>query len=255
MKVAFLHFDLSGGPAKYNLQKIIAGIEVAVDNGAEWIITPETALQGYFFSEQTREKLDAPISIDALAPIVALAKKHKLHIYFCYAEAAETGHKYNSCAIIESTGIRFIQRKMSGHTVGAEAWSSKSNRFKLIELGGLRTGILICSDSWYIKNAETARSLSADLLIVPAAWNDFDCGGGMPETAWQRCSVISEAPVWVCNQTGNKQRLDFTSAKSAVVCGNKTRLCYSGREAILLFEWDEKTNCLVSNKFLIVRLN
>lgn len=255
MKIAFLHFELSSGPTEHNLEKLIDGIEKAAQEGAEWIITPEVALQGYFFAERNSNYESMLVTYRSLQKIEELAKKHAVHIYFCYAELEEkTGKKYNSCSVFNNKGLYIAtQRKISGHNIGAEAWSSHSKRFKLLETAGLLTGILICSDSWYIKNAEIARALNADLIVVPAAWNDFDCGG-MPESIWQRCSTISNAPLWICNQTGPNDRLDFSNAKSAVVCGNKTRLCYSGAEAILFFEWDEKANSLNSTKFLVSKV-
>lgn len=49
MKVALLHLNLSGGPEKVNVQLLSRAVNLAAQEGANWIITPETALQGYFF--------------------------------------------------------------------------------------------------------------------------------------------------------------------------------------------------------------
>lgn len=48
MKIAFLHFDFCGGPQSANTEKILHGMKIAAAAGAEWILTPEMALQGYF---------------------------------------------------------------------------------------------------------------------------------------------------------------------------------------------------------------
>ena len=49
MKIALLHFDLANGPKKKNKKKLLQGIKEASSHGAGWILTPETALEGYFF--------------------------------------------------------------------------------------------------------------------------------------------------------------------------------------------------------------
>lgn len=251
MKVAFLHLEFSGGPVEDNLKKICLAIIKAAESGAKCVVTPEIALQGYFFSEKA-DKLETVLvpnlSIDS---IKKLAKKYQITIFLCCAEIDEdNGHYYNSCQVISPEGeIISKQHKMSGHTIGAEAWSKKGDKFLPVQIGELKIGILICCDSWYVKNAETARYLDVDLILVPAAWNDYDCGGGMPEDAWKRCSELSRAPVWVCNQTGNSERLDLNTAKSAVLVDGMTRLVYSGKPALLFFDWDKGRNNLISKKF------
>ena len=49
MKIALCHLTLSMGPMEKNLQKLTRALEIAGENRADWVITPETALQGYHF--------------------------------------------------------------------------------------------------------------------------------------------------------------------------------------------------------------
>ena len=49
MKLALLHFDLANGPKEKNKKKLLQGIKEASSHGANWVLTPETALEGYFF--------------------------------------------------------------------------------------------------------------------------------------------------------------------------------------------------------------
>ena len=51
MKIALLHLDLSAGPAEKNIEQLLDGIKIAAANGAQWVITPEMAVQGYFFTQ------------------------------------------------------------------------------------------------------------------------------------------------------------------------------------------------------------
>ena len=47
MKIALLHLDVAEGPETRNRKSIISAAGEAVSRGADWIVTPETALQGY----------------------------------------------------------------------------------------------------------------------------------------------------------------------------------------------------------------
>jgi len=53
MRLALLHLNLSGGPQEANLALLQQAITLAAEEGANWIITPEMVLQGYFFAEKT----------------------------------------------------------------------------------------------------------------------------------------------------------------------------------------------------------
>ena len=55
MKIALLHLNLSGGPQEKNLKVLCKSIKMAAKSGAKWILTPEMALQGYFFTQLDRE--------------------------------------------------------------------------------------------------------------------------------------------------------------------------------------------------------
>ena len=46
MKIALLHLDVAEGPETRNRKSIISAAGEAVSRGADWIVTPETALQG-----------------------------------------------------------------------------------------------------------------------------------------------------------------------------------------------------------------
>ena len=47
LKIAFLHFAYCCGPQPDNARKILQGMEIAAQHGADWVLTPEMALQGY----------------------------------------------------------------------------------------------------------------------------------------------------------------------------------------------------------------
>lgn len=255
MKVALLHVDVSGGPESRNLEILASGIRLAAEAGAKWIVTPETAVQGYFFAyERETEPVEIPIQPSpAVEPILRLAAEKKVNIFLCCAEQdVATGQYYNSCLVIGANGeVLGRHRKKQAHRGVSEGWASKGDHLEPICCGDIEVGILICADSWYEDNAVVLADKGAEVIVVPAAWPPNSCGGP-PENAWKKASAVSGRALWICNQTGKQERLDFTQAQSAVVVGGEMRLEYAGEPAVLLFDWDFKRQCTSLDEFGVV---
>ena len=256
MRIALLHLDLSGGPEEQNLALLQHAITIAAEEGANWIITPETALQGYFFTQKGR-----PFSISVqpatiVQPIRQLAVTYGLTIFLCCAEQEDTTELcYNSCLVIGGDGeIIGRHRKMYSHGSGAEGWASKGIVLEPFSCKEMTAGVLVCADSYFEENAQALKAKQAQIIIVPAAWPPGGCGGP-PVNAWERCSRESGLPVWICNQTGNQERMDLSKAESAVVVNGKLQFAYHGlQQAALLFDWDEESQQLLSTEFDVLEL-
>lgn len=256
MRIALLHLDLSGGPEERNLALLQQAVTLAADAGAKWVVTPETALQGYFFTQKGR-----PFSIPVqpapeLQPLRELAAAHGLTVFLCCAEQDEvSGRYYNSCLVIGGDGeIIGRHRKMHSHGSGAEGWADKGMVLEPFSCREMTAGVLVCADAYFEQNAKALRAKEAQVIIVPAAWPPGGCGGP-PVNAWEQCSRESGLPVWICNQTGNREVMDLSKAQSAVVVDGKLVLAYSGlQQAVLLFDWDETGQTLLSADFKVLGL-
>ena len=255
MRVAFLHLDLSGGPEERNLALLHKAIGLAAEQGAKWIVTPEIAVQGYFFAQQ-ESKVSIPIQPDSsLQPIRQLAAEHQLTVFLgCAEQDAETGKYYNSCLVIGPEGeILGRHRKTRSHGKGAEAWVTEGDTLEPVTCPGMKAGIMVCADSWFVDKAEALKDKGAEVLVVLAAWPPGKCG---PGDCWERSSQATGLPIWVCNQTGKQEALDFSQATSVVVVNGKTLLSYNGlQQAVLLFDWDCDRKCAVSMQFLVVAVD
>jgi predicted amidohydrolase len=256
MRVALLHLNLSGGPEEQNLILLQMATTVAANAGAKWVITPETALQGYFFTKKGRP-WSVPVQPSAsLNNLRKTITTYGLTMFLGCAEAdAATGKYYNSCLVIGSDG-EVIGRHWEAHSHGhgTEAWAAKGAAVEPIYCQEMTVGVLVCADAFFAENARTLKAKQAQAIIVPAAWPPGGCGGP-PAKAWQRCSRASGLPVWVCNQTGNQEAMDMSRAKSAVVVDGKVQLSYQGlRQAVLLFDWDISRQRLRSDDFDVIAL-
>ena len=254
MKIAFLHFDLSGGPQSKNLEKLKVGIELAAKAGAEWVITPEMALQGYFMTQTGHPYKLLKESGKMTIPFQELARNYGIAIFLGCGESDDmTGLAYNSCLVFSAQGdIVGRQRKIRTLNWVTEAWSAPGTILEPFVCDERKIGVLVCADAWFGDNGEKLAEAGSDAIVVVAAWPP-GCGGP-PEEAWKRCSARTGGlPVFVCNQTGINNGMDCTIAKSAVVYGGELVCEYSGDEAILIFDFDSfkanggKTNFEILN--------
>lgn len=255
MKIALLHLDLAGGPEVRNRRRIFSAARQAAEAGAHWIVTPESALEGYFFK---RDHPNAPVPIRGsgdFPPFWALAAKASAHLFLCCAERdAESGEDFNACFHIRPDGtcVR-AHRKMYSHQSGAEKWLSQGDRTDVSCIGGVRVGVLICSDAYYRHPADMMRLKGAEMILVPAAWPPGACCPD-PPAVWETCSQRAGAAVVVCNQTGRYEGMDMTTGKSAVIEGGKMLFSYQGAPAILLFDYDEKRKRVQSRAFRVLEV-
>ena len=188
-----------------------------------------------------------------LVPLMAAAFTTKTRLFVGALEKEGTKNFYNSCYVISKDGdVDSTQRKATGHNVGAEAWSVKNSPIMHNSIDGIDTGILVCSDSWYEDKQQLVRG--SDLVLVPAAWPNFDVGGGLPEDAWKKCSLTSGAMVIACNQTGHNERMDMDSSRSAVVSHGDVLFDYAGNEAILLLDVDASTKNMTLKASEIIKI-
>lgn len=248
MRVALMHLDLSGGPQETNLSLLGQAIQLAAEQGANWIITPEIAVQGYFFARDGNAGQLPVQPSPSLQGLRDLAAVYGLTLFLCCAEKdAENQKLYNSCLVIgPQQQVLGRHRKMHTHGVGAEAWLTTGKELRPIPCAEMQAGVLICADVWFVENTMTLKEQGAEVIIVPAAWPPGICG---PGDSWEKCSQASGLPVWICNQTGRHEILDLRKAESAVVADGLTCFTYRGDPAILLFDWDCENRCLQSSDF------
>ena len=258
LRVALCHLDVSQGPQEKNIEKIEKAIHVAGQHGANWILTPETSLQGYYFyviDPSQKEKITEQPSA-TVRPLVDAAKKYKATLFLGAGEHDAKANCYrNSCLVFGSDG-ELIGRhsKLSAHVgFGAEVWSSNDNKLDPIVCDGVSTGVLVCSDIWFLQYPRILADKGAQIILDIAAWPPTKETGD-PLPSWERASERTGLPVVICNQTGTPRWMDMTPGQSAVVEKGKAKLMYSGEEAVLLFDWDPQTGKVVSEEFETILL-
>lgn len=250
IRIALLHLNLAGGPRERNLPLLLGAAERAAAAGADWIVTPETALEGYFFYAR-RGRYEEGDGLSAyMAPFAALARERHVTLFLSAVEK-EGDALYNSCFVITPSGIGGRHRKIHSHQHGAEAWVTEGKDCSLMDTRPVRAGLLVCADAYYEDTCQALRAQSPPVVLVSVAWPPGSCCPN-PTAIWERCSDRCGAPVIVCNQTGYFPEMDMSSGKSALIEKGHCRFFYEGEPAILLFRFDERRKQSADKAFQII---
>ena len=252
MKIAWLHFDLCGGPQIANTEKILQGMRQAAAAGAEWILTPEMALQGYHMVKNGTPYMLASQSNGIYEPFLQCAAQHKLRLFLGCGEKEEEAEPGNSLVVIDPQGELVAKHsKVKVVKWVTENWAAPGNDFSVHVFDAVKTGLLVCADAWFGEHAEVLKEKGAEVIVVAAAWPHGD-HGGPPRDAWKRCSRCAGGiPVLIRNQTGNRG-MDCREAESAVAQAGEILLAYHGAEAILLADYEPKKKTILSHEFTVL---
>lgn len=245
IRVALAHLALAAGPVERNLDRLATAVGVAAEAGADWVITPEMAVQGYFCLEDCGgEGLRPDV---ALAPLTGLAARHGLTLFLgCAERDAGTGALHNSCVVFGPDGRPLGRHRKTRRIGQAESWATPGEAIDPVASPAGPVGILVCADSWWTDNTVALAGKGATAIVVPAAWPPGNHG---PDGCWERGSQLGRVPLFVCNQTGYHPRLDFREAVSMVAIDGASRMDHSGAEAVLLFDWSPATGEIFGTAF------
>jgi predicted amidohydrolase len=258
IRIALCHLDVAQGPQTENIKKIEKAMHIAGQNGGNWIVTPETALQGYYFyviDPSQKDKIKAQPSED-IRPLTEACRKYKAYLFLGAGERdAEAGCNRNSCLLFGPDGkLEGRHSKLTAHVgFGAEVWSTNAFSADPLICSNVKVGALVCSDIWFLQFPRIMADKGAQIIIDIAAWPPTKETGD-PLPSWELASARTNLPVVVCNQTGTPRWMDMTPGQSAVIENGKAKLLYSGTEAVLLFEWNKETGKVMSEKFEVLLL-
>ena len=258
LRIAFCHLALSQGPKQQNLEKLHAAIQAAGEHGADWVITPETAVQGYYFYvvDPAQKRMLTVQPSEETQALADVAAKYGAYLFLGTGEYDPEADCYRNACLVFGPDGRLIgrHRKLSAHKgIRAEAWSTNGYALVPIDCGGVSVGPLVCSDIWTPVFPRVLADKGVQVLVDIAAWPPDEITGN-PLPDWELVSRRTGLPVFVCNQTGNTPWMDMTVGQSTVVEGGQAKLLHSGEEAVLLFDWNAETGQVASADFTRIPL-
>ncbi|MGJ7038423.1 putative amidohydrolase [Shinella sp. BE166] len=169
MRIAALQMHAIAGDGDGNLQRIAAAAADAAAGGAKLLIVPELAVTGYGAGEAAFAGLASPATGDVAERLGTIARESGLAIVAGFAEQ-DGRDTFNSALFTDGIGTNAVYRK--SHLYG----DYERNAFRpgvpasvMVELGGIRLGMLICYDVEFPENVRRLALAGADLVVVPTA--------------------------------------------------------------------------------------
>ena len=170
-RIAIAQIDTVLGDVDANLEKHMARINEAVEEGAELVVFPELSLTGYALQDLTATVARRPEENDPVfGPLLKASERSDLLVGF--VERDERHRIYNSAAYLSEGKFLRIHRKVYLPTYGLFdesrffAWGDSIRAFDS-RFG--RIGMLICEDFWHASPPYLLWLDGADLLLFISA--------------------------------------------------------------------------------------
>ena len=167
MRIAIAQLNQVVGDLAGNAARILEATASAENAGADLIVTPELSLCGY----PPEDLLLRPAFLSAcerqLERLAASARRATLLVGYPRRVA---GHCYNAVAALRDgrTLAVYHKQRLPNYTVfDEERYFQPGGEPCVIDVAGVRVGIVICEDVWFPGPALAARNAGAELLVVP----------------------------------------------------------------------------------------
>ena len=144
--------------------------QVAAAAGSDLLIFPEMFLTGYNIGAKRTRELAQPTSGPDLQRAAQIASTFNIAVLFGFPEL-ENNKVYNSALLIDKTGKQKLCYRKS-HLFGdidRSAFSPGDNASDIVELNGIKMGVLICYDVEFAENVRHLALAGADFIAVPTA--------------------------------------------------------------------------------------
>ncbi len=233
----FLVGDLRG-----NLRKAIEQVEGAREAGADLLLFPEMTLSGYPPEDLLLRPGFLEACHDALDALAGQVRGIDVVIGHPWSEQ---GKRYNAVSWIRDGQVigRYFKQLLPNYAVFDEQrYFTPCTDSLVVELRGVKIGVLICEDAWESGPAREAKDLGAELLLVPNASPYRDNKLLAREAMFAARFSETGLPIVYCNLTGGQDELVF-DGRSMLMDGHGQLsdpgpLC---EECLLLAEYDPVT--------------
>jgi len=170
-RVAACQIDPQLGEVDRNLERIERAVGEAARAGAVLAVLPEAAVTGYAFASLDEAM---PVAHRAAAVagdrLAALAAEHDMTL-ICGTLEAQGDEIFNAAILVTAAGRRFVYRKMHLPFLGIDRFATPGpDAPPVVEVRGLRIGVLICYDLRFPEAARMCALDGADLIALPTNW-------------------------------------------------------------------------------------
>jgi len=167
LRIALAQLNLFVGDVAGNTQRVIASSAEARDRlQADLVLFPELSLSGYppedlLFHNGLRQQVKAALER-------VRQETSGIHVVAGYPEYVE-GDIYNAAAVLRD-GVKvanYRKQELPNYAVFDEKRYFKSGRDAcVVEIKGIRVGLIICEDVWFSNPARAAKEQGAQVIVV-----------------------------------------------------------------------------------------
>jgi predicted amidohydrolase len=171
IRVAACQIDPQLGEVDANLERIASAVTEAASAGATFIVLPEAAVTGYAYASLA-EALPVARRAESTAEgmLAGLAQTHRATIVCGTLEAAGD-EIFNVALVLLADGRRYRYRKTHLPFLGIDRFATPGpDAPSVIEVDGMRFGVLICYDLRFPEAARICALEGADLIALPTNW-------------------------------------------------------------------------------------
>jgi predicted amidohydrolase len=238
LRVAACQIDPQLGEVDRNLERIERAVTDAAAAGAGLAVLPECAVTGYAFGS-----LDEAMPVARRASAVAadrlaeLATRHHMTV-ICGSLESEGEAVYNVAHLVTPDGRRFHYRKTHLPFLGIDRFTTPGGDApSVIDIGGVRVGVLICYDLRFPEAARICGLDGADLIALPTNWPvgvEFHPGLFAPARAAENhCYVLA------ADRVGTERGTTFLGRSLLIdYDGNRVAVASDTEEELLVGEID-----------------
>lgn len=180
MKTACIQLG-AGEDKKKNIQKAEAFVNQAIGHKAKFIVLPEVfVFRGRFNSAAVKAHVAEKLPGESLRGLMALAKKHNVHILAGSFYEAIAGKKkvYNTSCLIGPSGkikasyrkINLFRASLKGQKVDEAQNFAAGKKGVAVEIGKFQVGLSICYDLRFPQLYRQYAQAGASVLCAPSAF-------------------------------------------------------------------------------------
>jgi NAD+ synthase (glutamine-hydrolysing) len=224
MKAVIAQLNLLVGDLKGNAAKIFDAAKAASAVNADLLLTPELSICSY----QPEDLLLRPSFIAACKSQVEwLATQVSPTLAVIVGIPWKEGDAlYNACAVLRGGKIEAVykKRELPNYSVfDDKRYFASGNDSVVIDIAGVKVGLLICEDIWFVAPAAAAKAAGAQMLAVING-SPFDTKhlAARENVVRERCAETA-LPVLFCNLVGGQDEIvydgqSFVADASGAVC-------------------------------------
>ena len=243
--IALAQHDFLVGDIRGNLEKALGLVAEARETGADLLLFPEMALSGY----PPEDLLLRPGFMESCLEAVEAFTTGVSGIDVVFGHPwSECGKRYNAVSWIRDgqTIGRYFKKHLPNYLVFDEhRYFTEGGDPLVVDIKGIRTGVIICEDAWEPGPATRAKEAGAELLLIPNASPYRDNKLQDRLDLFEERYAETGLPVVYCNLVGGQDELVFDGRSMLMDAAGKISapgpLC---EEALLLAEFDPQSGDL-----------